>query len=73
VLLTGAITVGEVLPHVGSGIIHFFAPKPWSEADMSETLERAAASLEVGRRRGRKTRAEGERGRKHAWLIVLGV
>src|SRR5688572_19812757 len=39
VLLSGAITVGEVLPEVGSGVVHFFAPKPWSEADMRETLE----------------------------------
>jgi DNA-binding NtrC family response regulator len=69
VLLTGAITVGEVLPQVSSGIIHFFAPKPWSEEDMRETLERAAASLGMGRRGGGKTRDGG----KPAWLIVLGV
>ncbi len=72
VLLTGAVTVGEVLPQLSSGIVNFFAPKPWSEADMSETLERAAASLEVGRQ-GRKTRNQRGRGRKHAWLIVLGI
>ena len=71
VLLTGAITVGEVFPEIGSGVVHFFAPKPWSEEDMRQTLERAAASLEEGRRRkqGRKTRADG----KPAWLILLGV
>ena len=45
VLLTGAITVGEVLPEVGSGVVEFFAPKPWSEEEMRETLERASASL----------------------------
>ena len=43
VLLTGAISVGEVLPEVGSGVVQFFAPKPWSEEEMRETLERAAA------------------------------
>jgi DNA-binding NtrC family response regulator len=49
VLLTGAIGIGEVLPQVGSGVVQFFAPKPWSEEEMRETLERAAAaSLEVG-------------------------
>ena len=71
VLLTGAIGVGEVLPEIGSGVVHFFAPKPWSEEDMRRTLERAEATLEAGRksRRGRKTRADGER----AWLILLGV
>ena len=73
VLLSGAITVGEVLPEVGSGVVQFFAPKPWSEEGMRETLERA--SLEVGRRRKRrrKTRADGVGGRKPAWLILLGL
>ena len=71
VLLTGAIGVGEVLPEIGSGVVHSFAPKPWSEEDMRQTLERAAATLEEGRKRkqGRKTRADG----KPAWLILLGV
>lgn len=55
VLLTGAITVGEVLPHVSSGLVHFFAPKPWSQEEMRVALERASASLKVGR--GRATRA----------------
>jgi DNA-binding NtrC family response regulator len=72
VLLTGAITVGEVLPQVSSGIVHLFAPKPWSEEGLSVALERAAASLEVGRH-GRKARDREGRGKKSAWLFMLGV
>lgn len=76
VLLTGAITVGEVLPQVSSGIVHLFPPKPWSEPDMREALERAVASLDVGRgRRGRKGNAAGAEGgrKKPAWLILFGL
>ncbi len=32
VLLTSAVTVGEVLGEVGSGVIHLFLTKPWDEA-----------------------------------------
>jgi DNA-binding NtrC family response regulator len=59
VLLTGAITVGSVLPEVASGVINLFLPKPWTSEEMGAALERAAASLELRRpptRRGRKGR-----------------
>ncbi len=73
VLLTGAISFGEVLPEVSSGIVHVFAPKPWSEEEMSEALERADAFLKAGRRgQGRKARADGDGGRRPAWLFLLG-
>ncbi|MCA1634813.1 MAG: response regulator [Acidobacteria bacterium] len=73
-LLTGAITVGEVLPQVGAGVVHLFMPKPWSEHEMREALERAVASLDVerGGRQGRKSRAGGGGRKKPAWLILLG-
>lgn len=74
VLLTGAITVGEVLPQVTSGLIHLFAPKPWSREEMREALERISASIKVrAQGRGRKTRADRGGGRQPAWLIVLGL
>lgn len=73
VLLTGAISVGEVLPQISSGLVHLFAPKPWSPGEMGVALERAAASFNVGRRRGRKTRSEREGGRKPAWLMLMGL
>jgi DNA-binding NtrC family response regulator len=47
VLLTGAVTVGEVLPEVSAGIIQFFQPKPWTEAQMRAVLVRAAAYLDA--------------------------
>lgn len=73
VLLTGAISFGEVLPEVSAGIVHVFAPKPWSEEEMSEALERADAFLQSGRRgQGRKARADSDGGRKPAWLFLLG-
>jgi DNA-binding NtrC family response regulator len=41
VLLTGSIGFAQVMPEIGTGIIHFFAPKPWAQQDMREMLERA--------------------------------
>lgn len=49
VLLTGALTVGSVLPEVTSGVINLFLPKPWTSAEMDDALERAAAWLELRR------------------------
>ena len=43
VLLSGRVTVGEVLAEVGSGVVHLFLAKPWTEAGMRASLERAAA------------------------------
>src|SRR5437868_11760498 len=39
VMLTGSISVGEVLREVGSGVIHLFITKPWTEPNMREALE----------------------------------
>jgi FixJ family two-component response regulator len=47
VLLTGGVTVGHVLSEVSAGVIQSFVPKPWTEAEMRETLERASVALEV--------------------------
>lgn len=41
VLLTGSIGFAQVIPEIGTGIIHFFAPKPWTQHDMRQMLERA--------------------------------
>jgi DNA-binding NtrC family response regulator len=41
VLLTGSIGFAQVIPEIGTGIIHFFAPKPWTQQDMRQMLERA--------------------------------
>ncbi|HYY58139.1 MAG TPA: response regulator [Pyrinomonadaceae bacterium] len=41
VLLTGAITVGDVVREVGAGVIHAFVVKPWTEEEMRRVLERA--------------------------------
>lgn len=50
VLLTGALTVGSVLPAVASGVINLFLPKPWTADEMGAALERAVASLDLPRR-----------------------
>jgi DNA-binding NtrC family response regulator len=41
VLLTGSIYFGAVIAEVGGGSIHQFIPKPWTEHDMQQMLERA--------------------------------
>lgn len=45
VLLTGQLTVGEALPEVGSGVVHLFLRKPWTEAEVRRALERGAAHV----------------------------
>jgi DNA-binding NtrC family response regulator len=40
-LLTGALHVGDAIFEMGDGLIHFFVPKPWTEAAMRRVLERA--------------------------------
>ena len=47
VLLTGGVTVGHVLGEVSTGVVQFFVRKPWTEAEMGETLERADMALEL--------------------------
>ena len=40
-MLTGSISVGEVIREVGTGVIHLFVTKPWVEHNMRQALERA--------------------------------
>lgn len=46
ILLTGKMTVGEVLGDVTAGVIHLFEVKPWREEHIREILERAGAILD---------------------------
>lgn len=48
VLLTGGVMIGHVIGEVSSGVVQFFVAKPWTEADMRETLERASVVLGLG-------------------------
>jgi DNA-binding NtrC family response regulator len=48
VLLTGSVHLFGVIPEVGSGLIHLFIPKPWTEHDMRQMLERAGLHFERG-------------------------
>ena len=41
ILLTGGVGVGNVVTEVGTGIVHLFVPKPWTEQSMRQMLERA--------------------------------
>ena len=41
VILSGSISVGEVIREVGAGLVHLFVAKPWTLDQMQETLERA--------------------------------
>ena len=45
VLLTGSIHLGGVISEVGSGLIQLFIPKPWTEQDMRQMLERAGVHI----------------------------
>jgi DNA-binding NtrC family response regulator len=47
VLLTGSIGFDQVMPEIGTGVIHFFAPKPWTRQDIQQMLERADAHFEA--------------------------
>jgi DNA-binding NtrC family response regulator len=47
ILLTGDSKLGDVIHEIGSGIIHLFLRKPWTEQHMRQALERAAASSEL--------------------------
>jgi DNA-binding NtrC family response regulator len=60
-LLTGALTVGEVLPEVSGGLVQFFLTKPWTEAEMRAALERAEADLSMSPKPPRKPRARKKR------------
>lgn len=48
VLLTGSVHLGNVIPEMGAGLIHLFIPKPWTERDMRQMLERASLHFKSG-------------------------
>ena len=43
-MLTGSISVGDVIREVSAGVIHLFVTKPWAEPNMRQALERARLS-----------------------------
>ena len=47
VLLTGSVGFAQVIPEIGGGIIHYFAPKPWTQQDMRQMLERAVVHFDA--------------------------
>jgi DNA-binding NtrC family response regulator len=49
VLLTGGIHLGGVIPEISGGVIHLFIPKPWTEHDMQQMLERASLHFKLRR------------------------
>jgi DNA-binding NtrC family response regulator len=51
VLLTGGVMVGHVIGELSTGVVQFFVAKPWTEADMRETLERASVALDLSSKR----------------------
>ena len=42
VMLTGGVTVGEVIPEMCSGVVHHFVAKPWDARHMRQMFERAS-------------------------------
>nr|MBA3806699.1 response regulator [Acidobacteriota bacterium] len=46
VLLTGGVTVGNVIGEVSSGIVHLFLTKPWTMQEMHQMLERSILFFE---------------------------
>jgi DNA-binding NtrC family response regulator len=46
ILVTGQVTVADVMQEVTTGVIHLFSMKPWMRAEMREVLERAGAFLD---------------------------
>lgn len=52
ILLTGRVSVGEVITDMSTGTINLFISKPWTEAEMRLALERAVASLSLRRKTG---------------------
>ena len=48
VLLTGSVPLISVIPEVGTGLIHLFVGKPWTEEAMRGMLERASAHFDSG-------------------------
>lgn len=44
VLLTGGATIGNLLHEIGTGIVQFFLPKPWTSQDIQQMLELATTT-----------------------------
>jgi DNA-binding NtrC family response regulator len=42
VMLTGGVSVGEMLGEIGDGVVKHFVPKPWSALTMRRLFERAS-------------------------------
>ena len=47
VMLSGGVSVGDMIGKIGSGIIQMFVAKPWREQTMRRMLERAGVSLDI--------------------------
>jgi DNA-binding NtrC family response regulator len=47
VMLTGSMLAGEAIPEILSGIVQFFIPKPWTEEEMGQALERAGLQADL--------------------------
>lgn len=45
-MLTGSATLGELIREISDGIVNLFIAKPWTEQNMRQILESAAASFE---------------------------
>ncbi len=47
VLLTGSMLASEAIPEILSGIVQLFIPKPWTEQEMRQVLERASLQADL--------------------------
>lgn len=56
-MLTGSISLGQVISEVGAGIIHLFVTKPWTEPNIRQALERASMNSNDTSRTARLTQA----------------
>ncbi len=52
ILLTGRVSVMDVVSEITTGIVQMLAPKPWDEESLRRALERVVAEIErpTGRR-----------------------
>ena len=51
IMLTGHASAGDMLGEISSGVVQLFIPKPWTEVEMREALERALILSARPRRR----------------------
>lgn len=75
ILLSGHVSLGDVLGEVGSGVVNVFVPKPWDEGSMRRVLERALAALDSpgwpGRQEGERRIAPRHEARLETRVLVL--